>query len=121
MIFTGFILIAKAAAVIKDRVVGDPDLWKQTLLTWTGLQEELHYSQQRGYKRRREEDEEERLTIADESTHTLTLSTHLFKKTSEMYKESHQHTPSFRVSCRCSGVIARSYTAQVCMCVCMQF
>ncbi|XP_056120310.1 THUMP domain-containing protein 2 [Rhinichthys klamathensis goyatoka] len=103
---------AKAAAVIKERVVGDPDIWKQTLLTWTALQEELHSSQQRGNKRRREEDEEERLIVADESTHTLTSSTHLFKKTSEMDKESHQHTSSFRVSCRCSGVIARSYTAQ---------
>ncbi|XP_077095649.1 U6 snRNA (guanine-N(2))-methyltransferase THUMPD2 isoform X3 [Siphateles boraxobius] len=103
---------AKAAAVIKERVVGDPDIWKQALLTWTALQKELQSSQQRGYKRRREEDEEERLTVADESTHTLTSSTHLLNKTSEMDKESYQHTPSFRVSCRCSGVIARSYTAQ---------
>lgn len=102
---------AKAAAVIKERVVGDPDIWKQTFLTWTALQEELQSSQKRGYKRRREEDEEERLT-ADESTHTLTSSTHLLQKTSEMDKESRHHTPSFRVSCRCSGAIARSYTAQ---------
>lgn len=115
LIFTGFILIAKAAAVIKERVVGDPDIWKQTFLTWTALQEELQSSQKRGYKRRREEDEEERLT-ADESTHTLTSSTHLLQKTSEMDKESRHHTPSFRVSCRCSGAIARSYTAQVCVC-----
>ncbi|ROJ78871.1 THUMP domain-containing protein 2 [Anabarilius grahami] len=93
---------AKAAAVIKQRVVGDPDIWKQTLLTWTALQEELQCSQQRGHKRRREDDEEESLTVADESTHTLTSSTHLL----------HEQTPSFRVSCRCSGVIARSYTSQ---------
>lgn len=106
LIFTGFILIAKAAAVIKQRVVGDPDIWKQTLLTWTALQEELQCSQQRGLKRRREEDEEESLTVAYESTHTLTSSTHLL----------HEQTPSFRVSCRCSGVIARSYTSQVCVC-----
>lgn len=100
-------------------MVGDPDIWKQALLTWTALQEELQSSQQRGHKRRREEDEQEGLTVADESTHTLTSSTHLLKKTNEMDKESRQHTPSFRVSCRCSGVIARSYTSQVC--VCMQF
>uniref|UniRef100_A0A8C1I1K4 THUMP domain containing 2 n=1 Tax=Cyprinus carpio carpio TaxID=630221 RepID=A0A8C1I1K4_CYPCA len=64
-------------------VVGDPDIWRQTFLTWTALQQELQCSQQRGQKRKRE-DEEESL-----------------------------HTPSFRVSCRCSGVIARSYTSQV--------
>lgn len=96
-------------------MVGDPDIWKQAFLTWTALQEELQSSQQRGHKRRREEDEEESLTVADESTHTLTSSTHLLKKTNEMDKESRQHTPSFRVSCRCSGVIARSYTSQVCV------
>ncbi|XP_016319077.1 THUMP domain-containing protein 2 isoform X1 [Sinocyclocheilus anshuiensis] len=73
---------AKAAAVIKQRVVGDPDIWRQTFLTWTALQQELQCSQQHGQKRKRE-DEEESL-----------------------------HTPSFRVSCRCSGVIARSYTSQ---------
>lgn len=115
--FTAFILIAKAAAVIKQRVVGDPDIWKQTLLTWTTLQEELQGSQQRGHKRRREEeDEEESLTVADESTHTLTSSTHLLKRQNETNKESREQTPSFRVSCRCSGVIARSYTSQVCVC-----
>ncbi|XP_067223823.1 THUMP domain-containing protein 2 [Chanodichthys erythropterus] len=106
---------AKAAAVIKQSVVGDPDIWKQTLLTWTALQEELQGSQQRGHKRRREEeeeDEEESLTVADESTHTLTSSTHLLKRQNETNKESREQTPSFRVSCRCSGVIARSYTSQ---------
>ncbi|KAK2878796.1 hypothetical protein Q8A67_019587 [Cirrhinus molitorella] len=71
---------AKAAVVIKQRVVGDPDIWKQTFQTWTALQQEL---QQRGQKRKREEDEDNDL-----------------------------HTPSFRVSCRCSGVIAHSYTSQ---------
>ncbi|RXN29792.1 mitogen-activated kinase kinase kinase kinase 3 isoform X3 [Labeo rohita] len=73
---------AKAAAVIKQRVVGDPDIWRQTFLTWTSLQQELQCCQQRGQKRKRE-DEEDSL-----------------------------HAPSFRVSCRCSGVIARSYTSQ---------
>uniref|UniRef100_A0A8C1XLB9 Uncharacterized protein n=1 Tax=Cyprinus carpio TaxID=7962 RepID=A0A8C1XLB9_CYPCA len=46
--------------------------------------QELQCIQQRGQKRKREEDEEDSL-----------------------------HTPSFRVSCRCSGVIARSHTSQV--------
>ncbi|KAI2654333.1 THUMP domain-containing protein 2 [Labeo rohita] len=73
---------AKAAAVIKQRVVGDPDIWRQTFLTWTSLQQELQCCQERGQKRKRE-DEEDSL-----------------------------HAPSFRVSCRCSGVIARSYTSQ---------
>lgn len=95
--------------------MGDLDIWKQTLLTWTALQEELQCSQQRGHKRRREEDEEESLTVADESTHTLTSSTDLLKRQNEINKESHEQTPSFRVSCRCSGVIARSYTSQVCV------
>ncbi|KAL1257837.1 hypothetical protein QQF64_011081 [Cirrhinus molitorella] len=71
---------AKAAVVIKQRVVGDPDIWKQSFQTWTAIQQEL---QQRGQKRKREEDEDNDL-----------------------------HTPSFRVSCRCSGVIAHSYTSQ---------
>ncbi|XP_043118275.1 THUMP domain-containing protein 2 [Puntigrus tetrazona] len=73
---------AKQAAVIKQGVVGDPDIWRQSFLTWKALQQELQCSQERGQKRKRE-DEEESL-----------------------------YTPSFRVSCRCSGVIARFYTSQ---------
>ncbi|XP_073683542.1 THUMP domain-containing protein 2-like [Garra rufa] len=71
---------AKAAVVIKQKVLGAPDIWKQKFQTWTALQQEL---EQRGQKRKREEEEEDGL-----------------------------HTPSFRVSCRCNGVIARSYTSQ---------
>ncbi|XP_067310689.1 THUMP domain-containing protein 2 [Pseudorasbora parva] len=106
---------AKTAAVVKQRVVGAPEIWKQTLLIWKDLQEELQCSQQRGHKRRRKdedvEEEEESLTVADESTHSLTSSSHLTKRQHEVDK-SCQHTPSFRVCCRCSGVIARSYTSQ---------
>ncbi|XP_053365247.1 THUMP domain-containing protein 2 isoform X4 [Clarias gariepinus] len=73
---------AKAASVIEQRIVGNPDLWSRTLSTWFSLQAELNCSEGRGQKRKREEEE-----------------------------ESVKH-PSFRVSCRCSGAIARSYNSQ---------
>nr|XP_021328844.1 THUMP domain-containing protein 2 isoform X2 [Danio rerio] len=102
----------KAAAVIKERVVGDPDIWKQTLLSWTAFQEELECRRDQGHKRKREEDEEESVTEADGSTHTVSSNTHLLEKQKEVGKESHLQTLSFRVSCRCSGVIARSDNPQ---------
>ncbi|KAF5904196.1 mitogen-activated protein kinase kinase kinase kinase 3 isoform X2, partial [Clarias magur] len=74
---------AKAASVIEQRIVGNPDLWSSALSTWLSLQVELNCSGGRGQKRKREEEEEESL----------------------------KH-PSFRVSCRCSGAIARSYNSQ---------
>lgn len=95
--------------------MGDPDIWKQTLLSWMALQEELECRRHQGHKRKREEDEEEEesVTGADGSTHTVSSSTHLIERQKEVGKDSRQHTPSFRVSCRCSGVIARSNNSQV--------
>lgn len=95
-----FVLIAKTAVVIQQSIVGDVDTWKQNLLTWTALQDELQDRQQRGQKRKREEDEH--VHVEPTSTNSLTFNTQLGKD-----------PPSFRVSCRCSGVIARSYTSQV--------
>ncbi|XP_047677926.1 THUMP domain-containing protein 2 isoform X2 [Tachysurus fulvidraco] len=74
---------AKAASVIQQRIVGNPEEWSGTVSTWTLLQAELNGSGGRGQKRKREEEE-----------------------------ESLNH-PTFRVSCRCSGIIARSYNSQV--------
>ncbi|XP_026999517.2 THUMP domain-containing protein 2 isoform X1 [Tachysurus fulvidraco] len=73
---------AKAASVIQQRIVGNPEEWSGTVSTWTLLQAELNGSGGRGQKRKREEEE-----------------------------ESLNH-PTFRVSCRCSGIIARSYNSQ---------
>ncbi|XP_051578700.1 THUMP domain-containing protein 2 isoform X1 [Myxocyprinus asiaticus] len=97
--------VAKAAGVIQQSIVGDPDIWRQTFLTWRALQTELQYNQQRGQKRKRKED-------GEESLDTLSSSRHLDGH-NEMGKELDQHPKSFRVSCRCSGVIARSYTTQI--------
>ncbi|XP_056332978.1 THUMP domain-containing protein 2 [Danio aesculapii] len=104
----------KAATVIKQKVVGDPDIWKQTLLSWTALQEELDCRRHQGHKRKREEDEEEEesVTEADGSTQTVSSSIHLDERQKDVGTDSHQHITSFRVSCRCSGVIARSNNSQ---------
>ncbi|KAF4084431.1 hypothetical protein AMELA_G00128590 [Ameiurus melas] len=73
---------ATAASVIQQRIVGSPDVWSGALSTWSSLRAELSRSGGRGQKRKREEEE-------DGSKH-----------------------PTFRVSCRCSGAIARSYNSQ---------
>ncbi|KAF7704776.1 THUMP domain-containing protein 2 isoform X1 [Silurus meridionalis] len=73
---------AKAASVIQQRIVGNPDLWSAVMSSWSSLQAELNECPGRGQKRRRDED-----------------------------KES-LNPPTFRVSCRCSGVNARSYNSQ---------
>ncbi|GAA6099487.1 THUMP domain-containing protein 2 isoform X1 [Tachysurus ichikawai] len=73
---------AKAASVIQQRIVGNPEEWSGTVSTWTLLQAELNGSGGRGQKRKREEEEES------------------------------LNRPTFRVSCRCSGIIARSYNSQ---------
>ncbi|XP_053538828.1 THUMP domain-containing protein 2 [Ictalurus punctatus] len=73
---------AKAASVIQQRIVGSPDVWNGALSTWSSLQAELNGSGGRGQKRKREEEEDG------------------LKR------------PTFRVSCRCSGAIARSYNSQ---------
>ncbi|KAB5561964.1 hypothetical protein PHYPO_G00012520 [Pangasianodon hypophthalmus] len=72
----------KAASVIQQRIVGNPDVWSGALSTWSSLQAELNSSGGRGQKRKREEEEES------------------------------LNRPTFRVSCRCSGAIARSYNSQ---------
>ncbi|XP_060789343.1 THUMP domain-containing protein 2 [Neoarius graeffei] len=72
---------AKSASVIEQRIVGNPDVWRGTLSTWSRLQAELSGSGGRGQKRKREEEESLK-------------------------------SPTFRVSCRCSGAIARSYNSQ---------
>ncbi|XP_057200244.1 THUMP domain-containing protein 2 [Triplophysa rosa] len=90
---------AKAAVVIQQSIVGDADTWKRNVLTWTTLQGELQDRHQRGQKRQREEDEI--LNVDATSTNSLNSNIHLGKD-----------PPSFRVSCRCSGIIARSYTSQ---------
>ncbi|KAG9268407.1 THUMP domain-containing protein 2 [Astyanax mexicanus] len=80
---------AKAADVIKQSIVGNRDVWSHTLSTWTSLQAELNGPQGRGQKRKRDEGEKE-----------------------ENSSESGQSRPTFRVSCRCSGAIARCYNSQ---------
>ncbi|TRY94089.1 hypothetical protein DNTS_027318 [Danionella cerebrum] len=98
---------AQAAAVIKQRVMGDPETWKQTFSTWTGLQKELNSQK----KRKREE--EESVIVDDVLTKPFSSNTHVEMRDCEIGKESQHRSPSFRVSCRCSGVIARSYSSQV--------
>lgn len=101
-VYSVFVLIiAKAADVIQQSVVGDADMWKQNVLTWTTLQGELQDRQQRGQKRKREEDEI--LNVDAASTNSM--------NSIQLVMDP----PSFRVSCRCSGIIARSYTSQVCV------
>lgn len=95
-----FVLIAKAAVVIQQRIVGDADTWKQNILTWTTLQGELQDKQQHGQKRKRDDDD----SLNVDATSTNPLSSNI---------QFGKDQPSFRVSCRCSGVIARSYTSQV--------
>uniref|UniRef100_A0A8B9KZK2 THUMP domain containing 2 n=1 Tax=Astyanax mexicanus TaxID=7994 RepID=A0A8B9KZK2_ASTMX len=80
---------SKAADVIKQSIVGNRDVWSHTLSTWTSLQAELNGPQGRGQKRKRDEGEKE-----------------------ENSSESGQSRPTFRVSCRCSGAIARCYNSQ---------
>ncbi|XP_055028019.2 THUMP domain-containing protein 2 isoform X1 [Misgurnus anguillicaudatus] len=96
---------AKAAVVIQQSIVGDANIWKQSLLLWKALQTELQDRQQHGQKRKREREEDDSLNAVANSTHSLSSNT-------QLGKELNQQSISFRVSCRCSGVIARCYTSQ---------
>ncbi|TSS85074.1 THUMP domain-containing protein 2 [Bagarius yarrelli] len=49
---------AKAASVIQQRIVGNPDDWSGTLSTWSLLQAELRHSGGRSQKRKRDEEGE---------------------------------------------------------------
>ncbi|XP_065101155.2 THUMP domain-containing protein 2 isoform X2 [Paramisgurnus dabryanus] len=99
---------AKAAVVIQQSIVGDANIWKQSLLMWKALQTELQDGQQHGQKRKREE---------DDSLNAVASSMHSLSSNTQLGKELNQHSITFRVSCRCSGVIARSYTSQRLSCI----
>lgn len=86
----------KAVSVIQQSIVGNPDVWDCTLSTWAALQSELGAPSGRGKKRKREEAERE------EETNTIR----------EADRGAGQNQPTFRVSCRCSGVIARQFNSQ---------
>uniref|UniRef100_A0A3B4EC68 Ribosomal RNA large subunit methyltransferase K/L-like methyltransferase domain-containing protein n=1 Tax=Pygocentrus nattereri TaxID=42514 RepID=A0A3B4EC68_PYGNA len=90
---------AKAASMIQQSIVGNPDVWRQALSTWAALQAELNGSHGRGQKRKREEEEDDVNGIKEsvESEDACGLG---------------QNRPTFRVSCRCSGAIARCCNSQ---------
>ncbi|XP_072546162.1 THUMP domain-containing protein 2 isoform X2 [Salminus brasiliensis] len=88
---------AKASSAIQRSIVGSPDVWSHALSTWAALQAELDSTLGRGQKRKREEQEEEEVKE---------------ERRSETGSVSSLTRPTFRVSCRCSGAIARCYNSQ---------
>ncbi|XP_036450057.1 THUMP domain-containing protein 2 [Colossoma macropomum] len=92
---------AKAASMIQQRIVGNPDVWSQALSTWAALRAGLNSSWGRGQKRKREEEEGKN----EENG----------RKESVEKEDScglGQNRPTFRVSCRCSGAVARCCNSQ---------
>ncbi|KAI4887174.1 hypothetical protein NFI96_021283 [Prochilodus magdalenae] len=93
---------AKTTSMIQQSIVGNPDIWSQALSTWAALQAELNDSQGRGQKRKREEEEDK-----DEDNERKES----MEEKGESWGSSLKH-PTFRVSCRCSGAVARCCNSQ---------
>ncbi|XP_062375652.1 THUMP domain-containing protein 2 [Sardina pilchardus] len=102
---------AKAASVVQQSVVGDSEVWKGALGTWSRLRARLTGAKTTR-KRKREEgqDEEE-----EEDKHTETQPSHprdTQSGVSEPQTDSEQPRTTFRVSCRSSGVVAKRFSPQ---------
>ncbi|XP_066538360.1 THUMP domain-containing protein 2 [Hoplias malabaricus] len=91
---------AKAVSIIQQSIVGSPDVWSHALCTWSAFQAELKVSEGRGQKRKRDEEEKEEENRRNEIVESGQLGGLC------------QDHPTFRVSCRCSGAIARYYNSQ---------
>ncbi|XP_028845482.1 THUMP domain-containing protein 2 [Denticeps clupeoides] len=86
---------AKAAGAVQQCVLADPDMWTNALRTWSQLKAELEDAKGQGQKRKREEGEKCGKT-GEESARA----------------PSGLEPPTFRVSCRCSGAVARRLGSQ---------
>ncbi|KAG5266600.1 hypothetical protein AALO_G00233940 [Alosa alosa] len=100
---------AKAVSVVQQSIVGDSEVWKGALCTWSRLRARLT-DVKTTRKRKREEGQDE-----EEDKHTETQPSHprdTQSGVSEPQTDSEQPKTTFRVSCRSSGVVAKRFSPQ---------
>ena len=98
---------AKAASVVQQSIVGDPEVWEGALCTWSRLKTRLT-----GIKMTRKRKREEEEHTEAQGGHSLDTQS----DASGLQTDSEQQKPTFRVSCRSSGALARRFSPQVCLC-----
>ncbi|XP_035388512.1 THUMP domain-containing protein 2 isoform X1 [Electrophorus electricus] len=113
---------AKASHVIQQSIVGDPDNWRHALFTWNLLQVEIRHAQARSLKRKRDVEEDKGEGGVSCAAGSERAHTHLGTPEGTHDAPAHRHqgggnvpaqaAPTFRISCRCSGAVARHYSSQ---------
>ncbi|XP_012675340.2 THUMP domain-containing protein 2 [Clupea harengus] len=94
---------AKAASVVQQSIVGDPEVWEGALCTWSRLKTRLT-----GIKMTRKRKREEEEHTEAQGGHSRDIQS----DTSGLQTDSEQQKPTFRVSCRSSGALARRFSPQ---------
>lgn len=104
-------IIAKAVCVVQQSVLRDPEVWERALHTWSRLKASLNNKKTRKRKREEEQNEEEEKHPETKGAHPRDTQ----RDVCQLQTHPEQPKPTFRVSCRSSGVLTKRFSPQVCL------
>uniref|UniRef100_W5NFH8 THUMP domain containing 2 n=1 Tax=Lepisosteus oculatus TaxID=7918 RepID=W5NFH8_LEPOC len=110
----------KMTRVIQEKIIGELGDWQQGLSAWLSLQQAAKESRlgpaasRRSRKRKRDEEtgKEEEEEEGDGSSPAKKQDLQVLDSAADVISSSKQPLVSFRVCCRCSGILARKFSPQ---------